>query len=183
MTFPKEMQAPPFEVDLAITIDDDGWPPVELLEVCIAEVAYTTFVLLTAILNLEPQTKAVVEVSVVFANDRAVQALNRDYRQKDRPTNILSFPDTTLDADNLAQASKMGEPLMFGDIILARETVASEAADQHKDLKDHMIHLIVHGLLHLAGYDHMEQNEADEMENLEIVILEKLGVSNPYILS
>lgn len=174
----------PFETELAISVQDAAWPfPPEILEGCVADVVRETFNAIAPTLDTGGVQKATVEVSVVFANDAAVQTLNADYRGKDQPTNVLSFPDTPLGRSNLEQAAIMREPLMFGDIILARETVASEAEAQNKSLADHMTHLLVHGLLHLAGYDHMEQNDADVMENLEVIILDKLGISNPYDLS
>lgn len=106
-------------------------------------------------------------LTVVLSDDAEVQGLNRDYRAKDKPTNVLSFPD--------------GEHGHLGDIILAYETVAREAIDQGKDFKNHMVHLVVHGVLHLLGYDHeLGEAEAEDMEAREIAILYGLGIANPY---
>jgi probable rRNA maturation factor len=126
---------------------------------------------------------AVVEISLLLTSDAEVQELNREYRGKDRPTNVLSFPDTALDEQGLAEASMMGEPLLLGDIVMARETLVREASEQNKEIQDHLTHLLVHGVLHLAGFDHMEENEAEKMENLEIMILQDLHISNPYLVS
>lgn len=115
------------------------------------------------------------EISLVFADDVFIRELNKTYRNKDNPTNVLSFPQY--------EPKEINEDLPFiplGDIILAHETIKREAQEQEKDFEDHFLHLIVHGLLHLIGYDHEEDDEAEIMENLEIRILEKLGIKNPY---
>ena len=120
-----------------------------------------------------------VEVSVKFADDAEVQALNRDYRQKDRPTNVLSFPmvqDDLLDA--LANTDD-GEALL-GDIVLARGVCEAEAADKGVPVEAHATHLIVHGTFHLIGYDHMTDADAEEMEQAERDALTSLGIADPY---
>ena len=104
-------------------------------------------------------------VALAFADDAAVQALNGQFRDKDKPTNVLSFPG-------------IGGG---GDIILALQTVAAEAAAQGKSFRDHTAHLIAHGILHLMGYDHMARGEAKRMERLERSILARLGIADPYV--
>lgn len=115
--------------------------------------------------TLEHMSVAEAEVSVVLADNDFVQNLNREYRGKDKPTNVLSFPQ---------------DPPMLGDIVLAFETIAREAVEQNKDFSAHLTHLLVHGTLHLLGYDHENDQEAQEMEGLEIEILKKMGINNPY---
>ena len=106
------------------------------------------------------------ELSIVLADNDFIQKLNKEWRGKDKPTNVLSFPQD--------------EPSMLGDVILAYETVEQEAKEQNKRFENHATHLIVHGLLHLLGHDHIEDDEAETMEALEIQILADLGIKNPY---
>lgn len=118
-----------------------------------------------------------VEISVVLADDATVQGLNRDWRGKDKPTNVLSF--AALDDDGAPRVP--GAPLLLGDIVLAFETCRAEAAAQHKPLSDHLSHLVVHGVLHLLGYDHEDdETEAEEMERLEAAVLARFGIADPY---
>jgi len=117
--------------------------------------------------------------SLLFTSDAEVHALNRDWRGRDKPTNVLSFP--MLERAELADLAADGPPVMLGDIALAHETCAREAADKGVPLEHHATHLIVHGLLHLAGHDHVDSEaQAEEMEALETAILAKLGISDPY---
>lgn len=120
-----------------------------------------------------------VEVAVRLTGDGEVQALNRDFRGKDRPTNVLSFPQVQADLLAGLANSDDGE-ILLGDIVLARETCAREAAEKGVSLADHATHLIVHGTLHLVGYDHMDDPAATAMEALEVKALASLGLANPY---
>jgi probable rRNA maturation factor len=121
-----------------------------------------------------------VEVSLVLADDTTVQGLNRDWRGKDQPTNVLSF--AALDDEDAPVVE--GAPLLLGDVILAFETCAREAEEQGKTLPNHLSHLVVHGVLHLLGYDHEEDEaEAEEMERLEAAILARFGIADPYLPS
>ena len=112
-----------------------------------------------------------VEVSVALADDATVQALNRDWRGKDYPTNVLSFP---------APPTRTPGPRVLGDIALAYETVARESRDENKPFTDHAVHLLVHGTLHLLGYDHESDSDAAVMEALEVEALARVGVADPY---
>ncbi|MFM5885749.1 MAG: rRNA maturation RNase YbeY [Novosphingobium sp.] len=117
--------------------------------------------------------------SLLFADDAEVHALNREWRGKDKPTNVLSFP--MLERAELLALAPDGPPELLGDIALALETCAREAADKGLSLEHHAAHLIVHGLLHLAGYDHeTSPDEARVMEQLEIKALALLGIADPY---
>lgn len=117
--------------------------------------------------------------SILFSNDTEVQALNREWRDKDKPTNVLSFP--MLEREDLLALAPDGPPELLGDIVLALETCTHEAADKGISLEHHAAHLIIHGLLHLAGYDHETSPEdARTMELLEIKALALLGIADPY---
>ncbi len=117
------------------------------------------------------------EISVLLTNDDALRRLNRDWRGQDKPTNVLSFAALEEEGAPLVE----GMPVMLGDVALAWETCVAEATEQGKALTDHVTHLMVHGTLHLLGYDHeADEAEAQEMEQLETAILAGLGVKNPY---
>lgn len=117
--------------------------------------------------------------SLLFADDAEVHTLNREWRGKDKPTNVLSFP--MLERDELLALSREGLPELLGDLALALETCQREADGKGISLEHHAAHLIVHGLLHLAGYDHeLGPAEAREMELLEIKALALMGIADPY---
>jgi len=118
------------------------------------------------------------EVSLLLSNDARVRLLNHEFRGEDRATNVLSFPTHT--ASEVAAPWPPNRPLLLGDIVVAYETVVAEAAAEGKDFSHHLGHLVVHGMLHLLGYDHRTETEADEMERLETRILAMLGIPNPY---
>ena len=117
--------------------------------------------------------------SLLFTSDAEVHTLNREWRARDKPTNVLSFP--MLEREELEALASHGPPEMLGDIALAYETCAREAAEKGVTLEAHTAHLIVHGLLHLAGHDHVDSDaQAEAMEALETAILAKLGIADPY---
>lgn len=115
------------------------------------------------------------EVTIVLTDDAEVRRLNRAYRGIDKPTNVLSFGD-----DWNGQGHVPGAPVILGDVILAYETIAAEAAAQGKTLSDHTCHLVVHGVLHLLGRDHQTLRDARAMEAIETDILAGLGIADPY---
>jgi probable rRNA maturation factor len=119
-----------------------------------------------------------VELSVRLTSNEEVRALNAQWRGKDKPTNVLSFP--MLEDEDLQQANVAGPELLLGDIILARGVCEQEAADKGVSVEDHATHLMVHGTLHLLGYDHHDDDEAIDMEAREIRALQRLGIANPY---
>jgi probable rRNA maturation factor len=118
-----------------------------------------------------------VELGVRLTSDDEVRALNAEWRGKDKATNVLSFP--MAEADELEDASE-GPELMLGDIVLARGVCAAEAADKAISIEDHATHLMVHGTLHLLGYDHGDEETAADMEQREVRALARLGIADPY---
>ncbi|HQZ12932.1 MAG TPA: rRNA maturation RNase YbeY [Devosia sp.] len=152
---------PPLEI--ATIVETEGWP--ERLD-SVAETA-----IFEALKQSGAKVSGVSEVTLVLTDNASQQVLNRDWRQVDKPTNVLSFPQI-----------EPFSPLagLIGDITLARETLEREAADLGVGFTDHFTHLVVHGFLHLLGYDHIEDDEALQMESLETQILATLGIADPY---
>jgi probable rRNA maturation factor len=153
--------APP--LDIAVIVNDEAWP--DDLEARAEEAV------LAAIRLAKPKVKGAAELSIVLTNDEEQHELNRQWRGKDSSTNVLSFP----------QIEPFGPVIgILGDITLARETLEREAAEQGTSFADHFTHLVVHGFLHILGYDHLDDAEALQMESLETQILASLGVEDPY---
>ena len=154
------MQAP---LAIAFAVNAEGWP--ETLE-AVAETAIRA-----ALKQSEAEVIGVTEVSVVLTDDAEQRELNRQWRGFDKSTNVLSFPQI----EPFAPVSGL-----LGDITLARETVEKEAEEMGIPFEAHFTHLVVHGFLHLLGYDHIEEEDAEEMEGLETEILASLGIADPY---
>jgi probable rRNA maturation factor len=157
-------------IGITVMVEDDSWSERhgDALEP-LARRAVTAALAAAEIAEL-PEAEMKLGVTVVFESDAQVALLNRDFRGKDKPTNVLSFPMLEIEDGRF----------MLGDLVLARGVIEREAQEQGKSFNDHLTHLIVHGTLHLAGYDHMEEGEAEEMESLEIRILADMGIENPY---
>lgn len=157
------------EFDIDIDVSDEKWHDlIEGIE------NYTHNVIKNILSNLLSNTEHV-EISIVLSDDDFIQNLNKDYRNKDKPTNVLSFPQTEEDEMDMPT-------LMLGDIIITSGVIEQEAKEQKKSIKDHYTHMLVHGCLHLLHYDHITDEQAEEMESLEIKILDNLGIKNPYAL-
>ena len=157
---------------MQLDIDDDGWPgEPDWASLCERSVA--------AVSEVEPVlANRRLITSVLFADDEQVHALNREWRGKDTPTNVLSFP--MLERQELLVLAQDGPPEMLGDIALAWETCSREAEEKAIPVESHATHLIIHGLLHLAGHDHTDPVEADQMEALETKALASMGIADPY---
>ncbi len=166
-------------LDIGVTVTSALWaealPAAAGLSLDAADAAYQA-----ALVQLKADGEAGgdpgAEVSIVLADDAVIQELNRDFRGQDEATNVLSFPS----AEPGDAPAPAGEPKLLGDIIVACETTPAEATQQGKPLADHFCHLIVHGMLHLVGFDHQTDDMADVMEALEIKILAGLDITNPY---
>jgi probable rRNA maturation factor len=156
-------------VNLEIEVDEAAWHDLPDAAALVGQAAEAAFARLGAG-DLKDKL-----LSVTLADDETVAQLNAQWRGKPKPTNVLSFP---ADQDI---AIPPGEPRPLGDIILAAGVVRTEAAQQSKPLADHFRHLVVHGILHIMGYDHVDDAQADEMESLEKEILVKLGIADPYV--
>ncbi len=124
-------------------------------------------------------TAATIEISIRLTADAEVQTLNRQYRQQDKPTNVLSFPMVQPDLIDALANTDDGEVLL-GDIVLADGVCKREAIERGVSTQDHAMHLIVHGVLHLLGYDHMTDSEAEAMEAIERDVMASLGLHDPY---
>ncbi|MCV0395050.1 MAG: rRNA maturation RNase YbeY [Rhizobiaceae bacterium] len=158
------MDGPPIDVEIAI--EADGWPDEATLASLVGSVV-------DAVLAELPDFAAgSSELSVVFGDDERIRSLNRDWRGKDAPTNVLSFP--------AFPGVPKGLPPMLGDIVLARETIEREAVLDGKPFEHHLSHLVAHGLLHLLGHDHIEEDQALVMEELERRVLARLAIPDPY---
>ena len=155
---------------IAVEVEDPSWrealPEIETLTERAAQAALQ---------------EAQGEIVVLLADDEAVRALNAEFRGKDAPTNVLSFPMFQADLLDAIANTDDGEVLL-GDIVLARETCAREAADKGVAVADHATHLIVHGTLHLLGHDHIDDAEAEAMEDIERAVLATLGIADPYLI-
>ncbi|MFC2553365.1 MAG: rRNA maturation RNase YbeY [Rodentibacter sp.] len=146
-------------IDLQIASENiDGLPTLEQIEQW-------------ATAAVQPESDDV-EMTVRIVDEAESQALNRTYRAKDRPTNVLSFP--------FECPTEVSLPLL-GDLVICRQVVEYEAAEQKKPLMAHWAHMVVHGSLHLLGYDHIDDTEAEEMESLETKIMQGLGFADPYL--
>ena len=152
-------------VDIDISIEAGEWPDGEALTRLVERAVAAAFA--------EAGGAGRSELSIVFSDDAHIRTLNAGWRAKDKPTNVLSFP--------AFPSQKGGQlPPMLGDIVLAAETVAREAVLEDKPLENHITHLVTHGLLHLLGYDHETDAEAEEMEAIERAALARLAIPDPY---
>ena len=159
-------------LDIQISVEEGDWPSEDELQPLAERVLETAAGYLKK--NARQKfPKMATELSLVFTDDESIRAINAEWRQKDKATNVLSFPAYPI------TPGKVPGP-MLGDIIIARETVEREAIELEKPFNDHLTHLMVHGFLHLFGYDHMNNAEAEIMEGLETRILADLGLSDPY---
>ncbi|RWN35502.1 MAG: rRNA maturation RNase YbeY [Mesorhizobium sp.] len=152
-------------VDIDISVEAGNWPDEASLTRLVDRAVKTAFA--------ETGVAGRSELSLVFTDDAHIRTLNAGWRGKDKPTNVLSFP-----AFPFVQGGPL--PPMLGDIVLAAETVAREAALEDKPVENHITHLVIHGLLHLLGYDHETDTEAEAMEAVERAALARLAIPDPY---
>lgn len=160
-------------LDVVFAIDDDSWeqalPGAESVCERAAQAAIAA--------GADPDACEWFELSLVLTDDETVRKLNRAWRGKDYATNVLSFPGLGDEFDPTPE----GAPALLGDVVLAFGTCVAEARRDEVALADHVSHLVVHGVLHLLGFDHEDEADAQEMEALEIEVLAGLGIGNPYL--
>jgi probable rRNA maturation factor len=168
-------------ISVAVTVLDPDWPrAVPAVE----DLARRAAAAAMAVSGVAVRALAArdAEISLVLADDATLRRYNKDYRGIDKPTNVLAF--AAVDAPRAPAGGRAPEgaegPLLLGDVLLARETLAREAGEQGKRPADHLCHLVVHGVLHLLGQDHQSAGEAQVMERLEVAALGRLGVADPY---
>jgi probable rRNA maturation factor len=149
---------------IEVLVDCAGWSALDGLDAIVASS------LQAALAESGDELAEGAEVSLLFCDDSRIRELNRRFRGQDKPTNVLSFPGP----------EPLESAVCLGDVAVAYETVAREAQEQGKTLEQHCRHMIVHGFLHLLGYDHEDEGEAEAMEALEICVLHRLGVGDPY---
>lgn len=162
-------------LDVAVRLDADGWRRgLATAEAVAARAATAAFgaAFGAGFDGVSPGSP--VEISIQLSDDAQVRGLNRDWRDKNTATNVLSFPALE------EGTGPVGAEVLLGDVVVAFETTEAEAKEEGKSLADHLSHLVVHGTLHLMGFDHISDNEADIMEALETRILAELGIADPY---
>lgn len=152
-------------MDLKVDVEDERWSAIADLEEKLRAAAK----------GVAQRQSFSGEINLILVDDAVMQELNSTWRGKPKPTNVLSFPAPA------GLTMPPGEKAPLGDIAMSYDTLAMEAARDHKSLSDHMVHLFIHGLLHLLGHDHETEVEALEMEALEVEILAGLGIANPYL--
>ena len=162
------------ELDIQISVEDESWPD----EAVLAAMAQSTLAAARFLAEEEKQPfpKQPPELSLVFTDDASIREINAEWRGQDKPTNVLSFP--------LAEPSELEAPdgpgLLLGDVILAAGVCRSEAREKSVPLESHATHLVVHGTLHLLGYDHHDDGSAADMESREVRALARIGIPDPY---
>ncbi len=163
-----------------VTTDDDAWIACGFDAAAVSEEVFAAVLSYvgtheeTGFLN----TGKKICVNLSLSDDAEIRRLNREFRGLDKPTNVLSFAN--IDDEDFGDYVKVSSEIELGDIIIAYETLSREAAEKKIPLRDHFSHLLIHGLLHLLGFDHQEDEEAEYMENFEIKILQQFNISNPY---
>ena len=167
-------------VNIEVTVEDKQWFEEDNLIINDIKLVILKILPFTELAKFVTEDNLELEISILLTNDSKIKQLNKIYRGKNQPTNVLSFPASS--SEQIAKP-RSDFPLILGDIVLSLQTVKQQALQQNKSLKNHIYHLLVHSILHLIGYDHKSSEEADLMESLEIKILKKLDIDNPYIIS
>jgi probable rRNA maturation factor len=160
------------EIAVDVAVDSAQWKDIDAFEVLAQETSYTVIDWLETREGIKfPQMP--LELSVLLTDDASIKEINAKWREQDKATNVLSFPTKELSVGDV--------PLpLLGDIIFAQETILREAEELTKSFEEHLTHLFIHGFLHLLGYDHINDTDAEQMERIETGILRSIGLSDPY---
>jgi len=163
-------------ISVEISIEDESWKNLKFdLKKIIKKACLTTLEHLKTFPDKTKNEKTC-EISVLLTNNKHIKKLNKQYRDKNQTTNVLSFPIIK----NIKKELEKNKLITLGDITLAYETLERESKSQNKSLKNHLTHLTIHSMLHLLGFKHSNNTEAEIMEHEEVTILKKLGIDNPY---
>jgi len=165
-------------LNVDIDIDGDVWAAEESTEVDFSRCCVQAFNEAQRLSQFDGDGVTACEIAILLTTDAKLQNLNLQFRGVDKPTNVLSFSALNVDRPPLME----GRPLFLGDIAIAAETVMREAHEQNKTVSDHLSHMIIHGTLHLLGYDHEDESEAHKMEALERKILATQSIADPYVV-
>ncbi len=173
---PGPRYSPSYTID--VVVEYSGWHNLEF--------ELNNYITKVATLSIEysgisiPSSK--VEICILLTEDSRVQQLNFEHRQKDQPTNVLSFPQIDLnELGSSLEKQSISEYLYLGDIAISYQRINEESVENDKSFKEHLTHIIIHGVLHLLGFDHKEEKEAELMESLESELMLKLSYNDPYI--
>lgn len=160
------------EISIEIAVDSNRWENIEAFELLAQDTSRTVIAWLEEYESIIfPQIP--MELSVLLTDDASIKEINSEWRKQDKATNVLSFPTKELSVGDT--------PLpLLGDIIFAHETILREAEELTKSFEEHFTHLFIHGFLHLLGYDHINDTDAEQMERIETGILTSIGLSDPY---
>lgn len=164
------------QIKIEFNIDQEDWNPV------LEQYQNDLHLAVEKVLKAHPNYSHLLEVelSVLLTNSAEIQKLNTEFRNKNKPTNILSFPDQEILPDMVLETIVEGDYIYLGDMALCYEVIRDEALRKEISFHDHLMHLFVHGVLHLIGYNHTQDEEADAMETIEISILSEFGIKSPY---
>lgn len=164
------------KIDLGLIIEEKAWKQEDYVsKKNIANLIKQTLGNISAFQNVKT-----VEIALLLTDNEKMRKLNHEFRAQNKPTNVLSFPDVEIKSKDLLEFLHMKDYIYVGDIAMGYDKVKAEAGDGNIEMSDHFVHLLVHGVLHLVGYDHMEESEAKEMMDLEVQILKKFGILSPY---
>lgn len=168
------MPDPESSIDITVIVDKPCWGR--------ASIEWEGLIRPTVLKALrQSQWTQPAEINILLTDDETIQKLNKSYRNIDKPTNVLSFPSLEREEiSDFIKGDKSQTPIILGDVALAFQTIQAESLKQKKSFDHHLVHLVVHGILHLLGFDHEKDDDAEVMESLEIEILSSFMIPNPY---